>query len=154
MVAETKKILDPKIKVTATCVRVPVFVGHSEAVNIEFAEPDLARRGARCAARRAGDFGDRQARGRRLRHADRGGRANTTPMSPASARTSTVENGLSVDLGGVSDNLAQGARRAQHGADLLETLIERSANKADSPRSRERLEAMRRIAHAQPPTAR
>src|SRR6202050_3525026 len=39
MVAETKKILDPKIKVVATCVRVPVFVGHSEAVNIEFEEP-------------------------------------------------------------------------------------------------------------------
>ena len=38
MVAETKKILDPKIKLTATCVRVPVFVGHSEAVNIEFEE--------------------------------------------------------------------------------------------------------------------
>ncbi|MEL7177005.1 MAG: aspartate-semialdehyde dehydrogenase, partial [Pseudomonadota bacterium] len=36
MVAETKKIVDPKIKVTATCVRVPVFVGHSEAINIEF----------------------------------------------------------------------------------------------------------------------
>jgi aspartate-semialdehyde dehydrogenase len=36
MVAETKKILDSKIKVTATCVRVPVFVGHSEAINIEF----------------------------------------------------------------------------------------------------------------------
>jgi aspartate-semialdehyde dehydrogenase len=36
MVVETKKILDPSIKVTATCVRVPVFVGHSEAVNIEF----------------------------------------------------------------------------------------------------------------------
>src|SRR3954462_8341823 len=36
MVAETKKILDPKIKLTATCVRVPVFVGHSEAVTIEF----------------------------------------------------------------------------------------------------------------------
>ncbi|MCB2114646.1 MAG: aspartate-semialdehyde dehydrogenase [Parvularculaceae bacterium] len=36
MVAETKKILDPKIKLTATCVRVPVFVGHSEAVNVEF----------------------------------------------------------------------------------------------------------------------
>ena len=35
MVAETKKILDPRIKVTATCVRVPVFVGHSEAVNVE-----------------------------------------------------------------------------------------------------------------------
>ncbi len=39
MVAETKKILDPKIKVTATCVRVPVFVGHSESVNIEFEDP-------------------------------------------------------------------------------------------------------------------
>ena len=37
MVVETKKILDPKIKVVATCVRVPVFVGHSEAINIEFA---------------------------------------------------------------------------------------------------------------------
>jgi len=36
MVAETKKIVDPSIKVTATCVRVPVFVGHSESINIEF----------------------------------------------------------------------------------------------------------------------
>src|SRR6188472_335881 len=36
MMAETKKILDPTIKLTATCVRVPVFIGHSEAVNIEF----------------------------------------------------------------------------------------------------------------------
>ena len=39
MVVETKKILDPKIKLTATCVRVPVFVGHSEAVTIEFERP-------------------------------------------------------------------------------------------------------------------
>ena len=38
MTAETKKIVDPSIKVTATCVRVPVFVGHSEAINIEFEE--------------------------------------------------------------------------------------------------------------------
>lgn len=38
MVVETKKIIDPSIKVTATCVRVPVFVGHSEAINIEFEE--------------------------------------------------------------------------------------------------------------------
>lgn len=36
MVYETKKILDPKIEVSATCVRVPVFVGHSESINIEF----------------------------------------------------------------------------------------------------------------------
>ena len=46
MVAETKKIVDPAIKITATCVRVPVFVGHSEAVNIEtedFLDEDEAR---------------------------------------------------------------------------------------------------------------
>ena len=39
MTVETKKILDPKIKLTATCVRVPVFIGHSEAVNVEFERP-------------------------------------------------------------------------------------------------------------------
>lgn len=39
MVVETKKILDPKIKVTATCVRVPTFIGHAEAVNVEFEKP-------------------------------------------------------------------------------------------------------------------
>jgi aspartate-semialdehyde dehydrogenase len=39
MVQETKKILDPKIEVSATCVRVPVFVGHSESVNLEFEKP-------------------------------------------------------------------------------------------------------------------
>jgi len=46
MVVETKKIVDPKIKVTATCVRVPVFVGHSESINIEtedFLDEDEAR---------------------------------------------------------------------------------------------------------------
>src|ERR1700749_314559 len=42
MVAETKKILDPKIKLSAACARVPVFVGHSEAVNVEFEKPITA----------------------------------------------------------------------------------------------------------------
>ncbi|WP_367716977.1 aspartate-semialdehyde dehydrogenase [Nitratireductor sp. GISD-1A_MAKvit] len=42
MVAETKKMLDPKIKLTATCVRVPVFIGHAEAVNLEFDKPITA----------------------------------------------------------------------------------------------------------------
>ena len=42
MMAETKKILNPKIKLTATCVRVPVFIGHAEAVNIEFEKPITA----------------------------------------------------------------------------------------------------------------
>ena len=50
MVVETKKILDPSILVTATCVRVPVFIGHAEAVNLEFENPvdeDEARRALR-----------------------------------------------------------------------------------------------------------
>ena len=50
MMVETKKILDPAIKVTATCVRVPVFIGHAEAVNVEFEQPitaDQARRALR-----------------------------------------------------------------------------------------------------------
>jgi len=42
MVAETKKMLDPKIRLTATAVRVPVFIGHSEAVNVEFEKPITA----------------------------------------------------------------------------------------------------------------
>src|ERR1700680_1234206 len=52
MVVETKKILDPKIKVVATCVRVPVFIGHSEAVNIEFERP-ISADGARDILRKA-----------------------------------------------------------------------------------------------------
>src|SRR5215211_5228819 len=52
IVVETKKILDPKIKVTATCVRVPVFVGHSEAVNIEF-ENEISADEARAILRQA-----------------------------------------------------------------------------------------------------
>ena len=73
MLAETKKILDPKIKLTATCVRVPVFVGHSEAVNIEFEKPITPGGGARDPARGAGHPGDRQARAGRLHDAGRGG---------------------------------------------------------------------------------
>ena len=51
MMVETKKILDPSIKVTATCVRVPVFIGHAEAVNIEFEHPITATQ-ARAALRK------------------------------------------------------------------------------------------------------
>ena len=54
MVVETKKILDPAIKLTATCVRVPVFVGHSEAVNIEFENEISADEAQRHPARGAG----------------------------------------------------------------------------------------------------
>ena len=69
MMMETKKILDPKIKVTATCVRVPVFVGHSEAVNVEFENPISVEEARSPPAQRARLSGDRQARAWRLRHA-------------------------------------------------------------------------------------
>jgi aspartate-semialdehyde dehydrogenase len=52
MAVETRKILDPDIAVTATCVRVPVFVGHAEAVNVEFERP-LSEERARAALREA-----------------------------------------------------------------------------------------------------
>ncbi len=52
MVVETKKILDPDIKVLATCVRVPVFISHGEAVSVEFAKP-ITVEGARAALRAA-----------------------------------------------------------------------------------------------------
>src|ERR671923_6813 len=52
MAAETRKILDPDIAVTATCVRVPVFIGHGEAINIEFERP-LSEEQSRIALRQA-----------------------------------------------------------------------------------------------------
>jgi aspartate-semialdehyde dehydrogenase len=52
MAVETRKILDPDIAVTATCVRVPVFIGHAEAVNVEFAQP-ISEERARAALRAA-----------------------------------------------------------------------------------------------------
>jgi aspartate-semialdehyde dehydrogenase len=52
MAVETRKILDPAIEVAATCVRVPVFIGHSEAVNVEFEEP-ISPEEARAALREA-----------------------------------------------------------------------------------------------------
>ena len=85
MVAETKKILDPKIKLTATCVRVPVFIGHSEAVNIEFEKPitadearDILRKAPGCLVI---DQREPAATSRPTRR-----RARTRPTSAASAR--------------------------------------------------------------------
>jgi len=106
MVAETKKILDPKIKLTATCVRVPVFVGHSEAVNIEFEDPISAE-----------DVRDilREAPGVMLVDKREDG-GYVTPVECAGDGATyisrvredpTVENGLT--LWCVSDNLRKGA---------------------------------------------
>ena len=69
MMAETKKILDPKIKLVATCVRVPVFISHSESVNVEFENPITADEARDDPALGARGARHRQARARRLHHA-------------------------------------------------------------------------------------
>ncbi|RUT27502.1 aspartate-semialdehyde dehydrogenase [Asaia sp. W19] len=118
MAVETRKILDPDIKVAATCVRVPVFIGHSEAINIECEEPvDLAR--AREALREADGVILRDER-------DDGG--YVTPIECVGEDATyvsrlriddTVENGLA--LWCVSDNLRKGA--ALNAVQIAEALI-------------------------------
>jgi aspartate-semialdehyde dehydrogenase len=106
MMVETKKILDPAIKVTATCVRVPVFIGHSEAINIEFERPISAEEAMEIL---------RSAPGVTVidHRADEG---YVTPVETAGddpvfvsriREDMTVENGLNLWV--VSDNLRKGA---------------------------------------------
>ena len=106
MVVETKKILDPKIKVTATCVRVPVFVGHSEAINIEF-ENEISAKQAQNLLREAPGV-------MLVDKREDGGYA--TPIECVGdfatyvsrvREDSTIENGLNIWC--VSDNLRKGA---------------------------------------------
>ena len=106
MVAETKKILDPAIKVTATCVRVPVFVGHSEAINIEFEEP-LDWQEAQDILREAPGvmLVDKREAGGYITPIECVGEYATYVSRVR--QDSTVENGLS--LWCVSDNLRKGA---------------------------------------------
>ena len=106
MVAETKKILDPAIKVTATCVRVPVFVGHSEAINIEFEEP-LDWQEAQDILREAPGIMlvDKREAGGYITPIECVGEYATYVSRVR--QDSTVENGLS--LWCVSDNLRKGA---------------------------------------------
>ncbi len=73
MTAETKKILDPKIKLVATCVRVPVFIGHSEAVNVEFEKPITAEEATEILRSAPGVVVIDKRDARRLHHAPRGG---------------------------------------------------------------------------------
>ena len=87
VLAETKKMLDPKIKVTCTAVRVPVFIGHSESVNIEFEKRDHRRSGSRYPARGTGIASSSTstrtaATSRRMNRP-----AKTRPTSRASAKT-------------------------------------------------------------------
>jgi len=124
MVAETKKIMDPKIKVTATCVRVPVFVGHSEALNIEF-EDFLDEDEARDILREAPGIMVIDKR-------EAGGYA--TPVECVGdyatfvsriRQDSTIENGL--NLWCVSDNLRKGA--ALNAVQIAEVLGNRCLKK-------------------------
>jgi aspartate-semialdehyde dehydrogenase len=120
MVVETKKILDPKIKVVATCVRVPVFIGHSESINIEFEQPisvdearDLLRKAPGCVVL------DRREPGGYVTPYECAGE-DATYISRI-REDATVENGLV--LWCVSDNLRKGA--ALNTIQIAETLIKR-----------------------------
>ena len=106
MVAETKKILDPKIKVTATCVRVPVFVGHSEAINIEM-ENELSAEDAQRILREAPGvmLVDKREDGGYITPVECVGDYATFVSRVRD--DSTVDNGL--NLWCVSDNLRKGA---------------------------------------------
>ena len=120
MLAETKKILDPKIRVTATCVRVPVFVGHSEAVNIELEEP-LSAEEARAILREAPGvlvFDKREPGGYITPVECVGDYATYVSRIREDA---TVENGLAMWI--VSDNLRKGA--ALNAVQIAEGLINR-----------------------------
>ena len=89
-----QKILDPDIQLTATCVRVPVFIGHSEAVTVEFEQPITAQQ-ARAILREAPAYSSSKARGRRLHHADRVAGEDAT-YCRASARIRRSRHGLAL----------------------------------------------------------
>jgi aspartate-semialdehyde dehydrogenase len=125
MVVETKKILDPAIKVTATCVRVPVFVGHSEAVNIEF-EDEISADRARDILREAPGVMvvDKREDGGYVTPIECVGDYAT--YVSRIREDSTVENGLSMWV--VSDNLRKGA--ALNAVQIAELLGRKHLKKA------------------------
>lgn len=124
MVAETKKIIDPKIKVTATCVRVPVFVGHSESINIEF-EDFLDEDEARDILREAPGIMviDKREDGGYVTPVECVGDYAT--FISRIRQDSTIDNGL--NLWCVSDNLRKGA--ALNAVQIAETLGNRVLKK-------------------------
>ncbi|MCF6234236.1 MAG: aspartate-semialdehyde dehydrogenase [Rhodobacteraceae bacterium] len=124
MVAETKKIIDPKIKITATCVRVPVFVGHCEAINIEF-EEFLDEDEARDILREAPGIMviDKREDGGYVTPVECVGDYAT--FISRIRQDSTIDNGL--NLWCVSDNLRKGA--ALNAVQIAETLGNRILKK-------------------------
>jgi aspartate-semialdehyde dehydrogenase len=125
MVVETQKILDPDIQVTATCVRVPVFVGHSESVNIEFEKPVTAEQ-ARAALRAAPGIlvVDKREDGGYVTPIECVGE-DATYISRV-RKDPTVEYGLNMWI--VSDNLRKGA--ALNAVQIAESLINRNLLRA------------------------
>src|SRR5262245_9611586 len=120
MVAETKKILDPKIKLVATCVRVPVFIGHSEAVNIEFEESISAEEAREILHVAPGCLViDRREPGGYVTPHEAAGE-DATYISRI-REDPTVDNGLVIWV--VSDNLRKGA--ALNAVQIAECLINR-----------------------------
>jgi aspartate-semialdehyde dehydrogenase len=120
MMVETKKILDPKIKLTATCVRVPVFISHAESVNVEFENPITADE-ARDILREAPGvlvIDKREPGGYITPHEAAGEDATYISRIREDA---TVENGLAFWC--VSDNLRKGA--ALNAIQIAEALINR-----------------------------
>jgi aspartate-semialdehyde dehydrogenase len=120
MMAETKKILDPKIRLTATCVRVPVFIGHSEAVNIEFENPISAEEAREILREAPGCLViDKRERGGYITPHEAAGE-DATYISRI-REDATVENGLVLWV--VADNLRKGA--ALNAIQIAEVLINR-----------------------------
>ena len=120
MMAETKKILDPKIRLTATCVRVPVFISHSESVNVEFENPITVEE-ARNILREAPGvlvIDKHEAGGYITPHEAAGEDATYISRIREDA---TVENGLAFWC--VADNLRKGA--ALNAVQIAEVLINR-----------------------------
>jgi aspartate-semialdehyde dehydrogenase len=120
VMVETKKILDPKIKLTCTAVRVPVFVGHSEAVNIEFERPisadearDILREAPGCLVI------DKREPGGYITPYEATG--DDATFISRIREDFTVENGLSMWI--VSDNLRKGA--ALNAVQIAESLVNR-----------------------------
>ncbi|MBD2748259.1 aspartate-semialdehyde dehydrogenase [Microvirga sp. BT688] len=120
MMVETKKILDPKIKLTATCVRVPVFISHSEAVNVEFENPISADEARDILRSSPGVMVvDKREPGGYITPHEAAGE-DATYISRI-REDITVENGLSFWC--VSDNLRKGA--ALNAIQIAESMVNR-----------------------------
>jgi aspartate-semialdehyde dehydrogenase len=125
MEAETRKILDPDIRLTATCVRVPVFVGHSEALTVEFKKPISVGRARKVLREAPGVMViDRREDGGYITPLDCVGEYATYVSRIRTDRT--VKHGLNLWV--VSDNLRKGA--ALNAVQIAETLVARHLKKA------------------------